>query len=166
MTGNSRFWGNPPRPPEIQDCRRLFGECLAPSGHQKRSPTWVIWHPEDTKSGPPPGCAGGAPAHVGGRTLAHVGGRTPAYVGGRTSPAHCVPVDFLPILARNGSRIDKIRHRLIKTARNFDASPAVTTARPQTLRRIPGTFGPFRGRNGQVGGKGRQPFKFIEEVLF
>ena len=74
-----------------------------------------ICHPKDTKSGPPPGCAGGAPAHV----------------GGRTPPAHGVPVVFLPIWARNGSEMDENQHNLTETDRNFDASPAVTTGMRQ-----------------------------------
>ena len=45
---------------------------------------------------------------------------------------------------RNGSGIDKNQHNLVKTARNFDASPAVTTG----MRQDP-YFHPFRGRNGK-----------------
>ena len=36
------------------------------------------------------------------------------------------PVDFRSILARNGSGMDENQHNLVKTAQNFDASPAVT----------------------------------------
>ena len=34
-------------------------------------------------------------------------------------------------IARNGSGMDENQHNLAKTARNFDASPAVTTGMPQ-----------------------------------
>ena len=50
-----------------------------------------------------------------------------------------VPVDFRSILARNGSGMNENQHNLVKTARNFDASPAVTTGRPQD---------PILGRSG------------------
>ena len=69
-----------------------------------------------------------------------------------------VPVDFLifrSILARNGSGMDENQHNLVKMARNFDASPAVTTGRPQdpyvvskrevsgSVRPVSVRFGPF-----------------------
>ena len=57
----------------------------------------AVWHPKDTKNGPPPECSG----------------------------------QFLPIWARNGSGMDENQHELVKTARNFNASPAVTTGMPQ-----------------------------------
>ena len=57
--------------------------------------------------------------------------------------------------------MDGNQHNLVKTARNFDASPAVTTGMPQDPFLVP-----FRGRNGQVGGMGRQPFKFADSVNF
>ena len=96
---------------------------LAPSGNQKRSPTWggrVIWHPEDTKSGPPPGCS---------VRFGHETGREWTKIN---------------ITSQNDSK-------------NIDASPAVTTGMPQDPY-----FWSFQGRNGQVGGMGRQPFKLVD----
>ena len=86
-----------------------------------------VWHPGDTQSGPPPGVVGQS------GTL-----RTPKVVptwGGsfiwhpkdtKNNPPPGGPVDFCSILARNGSGMDEYQHNLVKTARNFDASPAVT----------------------------------------
>ena len=61
--------------------------------------TWggrCVWHPKDTKSGPPPQ--------------------------GRSKMSKS---------ARNGSGIDENQHKPVKIARNFDASPAVTTGKRQ-----------------------------------
>ena len=48
--------------------------------------------------------------------------------------------------------MDENQHILFKMTQTFDASPAVTTE----MRQDP-YFVPSRGRNGQVGGMGRQP---------
>ena len=49
-------------------------------------------------------------------------------------------------MARNGSGIDENQHNLVKTARNFDASPAVTTGMPQDpfFFAVPGSKRPGR----------------------
>ena len=52
-------------------------------------------------------------------------------------------------MARNGSGMDENQHNLVKMARNFDASPAVTTGMPQdpylgSKREVSGSIRPGR----------------------
>ena len=95
-----------------------------------------VWHPKDTKSGPPPGVDGqsgtpkvvphpGWPGHLAPKGHQK---RSPTWISSR------FPVDFRSVsgqfpskIARNGSGIYENQHNLVKMARNFDASPAVTT---------------------------------------
>ena len=46
-------------------------------------------------------------------------------------PHLSVPATFLSKMARNGSGIHENQHELVRIARNFGASPAVTTGGPQ-----------------------------------
>ena len=73
----------------------------------------------------------------------------------KLDPPPGVRSDFWSILARNGAVMEENQDNLVKIARSFDASPAATMGMCQD-----NYFGAFQGRNGQVGGMVRQPFKF------
>ena len=77
---------------------------------------------------------------------------TPAHVSGWTPPADGVPVNFLPILARNRSGMVENQHNLAQSHQNFDPSPTVTTGRPPDP-----TFGPFRAISRPLGGQTNFP---------
>ena len=59
-------------------------------------------------------------------------------------------VEFLSVLARNGSGMDENQHNLVKI--NFDASPAVTTGLLQDPY-----FGPFRVETARSAAWGASP---------
>ena len=97
---------------------------------------WTIWHPKDTKSGPPPGVVG-SPGTL----------WTPSVV-----PQLGAPSDFSSIFARNVSGMHENQHNLINMTQNFDASPAVTKGMPQDPY-----FGPFRVETAKSAAWGASP---------